>query len=165
MHRPLRLRALLAFLFGGVALAWADITLGEFVLLFGAYLFFDGIGAVFSGRASEHRIARWGFFAEGVVCCALGVLAFTRPFIPLVVLYVIASWGVVTGVLELVAATRLKGSATSGWLLGLAGLSSIFLAMLLMALPQAGSIAVVRVMGAYALGFGALLFLSSLRID
>ena len=56
--RPLAARAILALGFGTLALAWPAIELGE------------------------HPAERWGFVTEGVVGCALGALAFLRPFIP-----------------------------------------------------------------------------------
>jgi uncharacterized membrane protein HdeD (DUF308 family) len=160
---PLRSRALLALVFGVVALAWRDVTLGEFVLVFGTYLFLDGVGALFCATAADSSAVRRAFLVEGIVCCAIGVIAYVRPFLPLALIYLIASWGIITGVLELVAAARMPRLVTSQWLLGLAGVSSIFLGMLLTAVPAAGAIAVVRVIAVYGLGFGAILFLASLR--
>ena len=162
---PLAARAILALAFGTVAIAWLEIDLGQFVLLFGAYIFLDGLAAIAAGFAGEHEAERWGFFAEGAVCCALGVLAFARPFIPIVLLYLIATWGIITGVLEIIVAAHLRAPMRSQWLLSLAGISSVFLGMLLLIVPGAGSTAVVRVIGVYALAFSLLMFLASRRVE
>jgi len=162
--RPLATRAVLALVFGTVAIAWPEIRLGEFVLLFGAYILLDGLAAVWLGFAGEHAPERWGSFAEGAVSCALGVLAFVQPLIPIVLLYLIATWGIVTGVLEIIVAAHLRASARGEWLLSLAGISSVFLGMLLLTIPGAGSTAVVRVIGVYALAFSLLLFLASRKM-
>ena len=162
--RPLAARAVLALAFGTLALAWPAIELGEFVLLFAAYILLDGLVALWAGVIGEHPAERWGFVAEGVVCGALGVLAFIQPFIPLALLYLIATWGIVTGVLEIIVAAHIRVSARSEWLLSLAGISSVFLGMLLLTVPGAGSPTVVRVIGVYALAFSLLMFLASRKM-
>lgn len=162
--RPLAARAVLALVFGTLAIGWPGIALGEFVLLFGAYLFLDGLAAFWSGFVGEGAAERGGFLAEGAVCCAVGVLAFVQPLVPIVLLYLIATWGIITGVLEIVVAAHLRGPVRSEWLLSLAGISSVFLGMLLLTVPGAGSTAVVRVIGVYALAFSLLMFLASRRV-
>jgi uncharacterized membrane protein HdeD (DUF308 family) len=162
--RPLAVRAVLALVFGGVAISWPTVELGQFVALFGAYIFLDGIVAMVAGFAGTVPAERWGFFAEGAISCALGVAAFVHPFIPLPLLYVIATWGILTGVLEIIVAAHLHTGPRTEWLLSLAGISSVFLGMLLLTVPGTGSIAVVRVIGVYALAFSLLMFLASRRI-
>ena len=161
----LAIRGVLAVLFGLGALLWPHITLGEFVLLFGAYIFVDGLVAIASAlRAAERLSQGWPLLLEGGVSSALGILAWASPMIPLALLYVIASWGIITGVLEIAAAIGLGLELTVRWLLGLSGVSSILLGMFLMVLPGAGAIEVVRVVGVYALVFGALVLGSAFRL-
>jgi hypothetical protein len=93
-----------------------------------------------------------------------GVLAFVWPWVPRNVVHVIASWGVITGVLEFVGATRLPGTRASHWFLGLGGFSSLFLAGLLFAVPHANQHYVMWIIAGYALVFGALLCLSGFRL-
>ena len=162
--RPLAARAILALGFGTLALAWPAIELGEFVLLFAAYVLLDGLVAVWAGVSGEHPAERWGFVTEGVVGCALGALAFLQPLIPLALLYLIATWGIVTGVLEIIVASHIGVSARSEWLLTLAGISSVFVGMLLLTIPGAGSLTVVRVISVYALAFSLLMFLASRKV-
>jgi uncharacterized membrane protein HdeD (DUF308 family) len=158
-------RGALAMLFGLTVLAWSGIGLGELVLLFGTYALIDGLGAIASAiRVSAGSRPGWPLLAEGVVSIGLGILAWVSPFIPWALLYVIASWGVITGVLEIAAAMSLRDEPTGKWLLTLSGASSVLLGMFLMALPGAGAPTVVRIIGLYAVVFGLLLLVSSLRL-
>jgi uncharacterized membrane protein YedE/YeeE len=67
-------------------------------------------------------------------------------------------------VLELVGATRLPRLRAGHWFLALGGLSSLFLAGLLFAVPDANRPYVMWIIAGYALVFGALLCLTGLRL-
>jgi uncharacterized membrane protein HdeD (DUF308 family) len=72
-------------------------------------------------------------------------------------LYVIAAWAVITGVLEIVAAIRLRREITNEWWLVAGGVVSVIFGVLLFAAPGVGALALVFWIGAYAIIFGALL--------
>jgi uncharacterized membrane protein HdeD (DUF308 family) len=158
----LALRGLLALLFGVAALTWPRITLGGLVLGFGTYALVDGLAALTQWiRATERPWQGTALFLEGAVSVSLGIIAWGWPFtISPVLLYWIATWGILTGVLELVAAVWLLRDPTAQWLFGLAGVSSMLLGMLLMLLPRAGT-EIVRLVGLYAVTFGVLTFLAA----
>jgi uncharacterized membrane protein HdeD (DUF308 family) len=162
--RPLAVRAVLGLVFGTLAIGWPRIELGQFVLLFGAYIVLDGLAALAAGFTGETAAERWGFFVEGAVSCVLGVVAIVQPFVPVVLIYLAAAWGVITGILEIVVAAHLRAPARSEWMLSLAGISSIFLGMLLMTVPAAGSAGVIPIIAAYAFTFSLLMFLASRRM-
>ncbi len=162
----LALRGVLGVLFGLGALVWPSITLGMFVLGFGTYVLVDGLAAVVQAvRAAERPLQGAPLFLEGVVSVGLGLLAWGWPFaLPPVLLYLIASWGIFTGLLELLAALLLLREPTTRWLFGLAGVSSILLGMVLMLVPQAGAVEIVRMVGVYAVTFGILTLGAALRL-
>jgi uncharacterized membrane protein HdeD (DUF308 family) len=122
------------------------------------------VAIVAAFRAAERLAQGWPLLVEGGVSVILGVFAWVFPMIPLPLLYLIASWGIITGVLAIVAAMGLSLEQSGRWLLGLAGASSILLGMLLMVLPGSGVIVVVRMVGIYALVFGVLVLLLSVRL-
>jgi len=72
-------------------------------------------------------------------------------------IYVIAAWALVTGVLEIAAGLRLREYIRGEWLLVLSGVASLILGVLMIAIPLAGSLAIAFWVGAYAFVFGALL--------
>jgi uncharacterized membrane protein HdeD (DUF308 family) len=72
-------------------------------------------------------------------------------------------WAIATGVLEIVAAIRLRDEIEGEWLLALGGLASVVFGVLLLARPGAGALAVLWLIGAYAIVFGVLLVVLGLR--
>jgi uncharacterized membrane protein HdeD (DUF308 family) len=159
------LRGGLAGLFGLSILAWPNLTLGALVALFGTYAILDGLCAIVSAlRAASRPGEGWPVTSEGLVSLVFGILAFVWPWVPRNVVHVIASWGVLTGLLELVGAARLPRKRASHWFLGLGGISSLFLAGLLFAVPHANQHYVMWIIAGYALVFGALLCLTGLRL-
>ena len=56
----------------------------------------------------------------------LGLLALMFPFVPRQFVYALAAWGVITGCLDAIAAIRLPREGAGHWLLGTAGVSSLF---------------------------------------
>lgn len=158
------LRGLAAVLFGILAFAWPGMTLAVLVILFGAYALVDGILGLFAAFRGEtqHRIA---LALEGLVGVLAGLAAFAWPGLTaLVLLYIIAFWAILTGVLEIVAAIRLRRIISNelGLIIG-GGLSVLFGIVLLIA-PGAGALAVVFLIGAYAIIFGIALLALAWRL-
>lgn len=157
------IRGVLAIAFGVSITVWPHVTLSIVVLLFGVYAIVDGVWTIGAGtRASTRVFDAWPVLLEGVVSVGLGLLALAWPFVPRQFVYVLAAWGLITGVLELVAAIRLPREGAGYWLLGTAGVSSLFLAVLVLLLPHADDGFVVRVMAAYAEVFGAVLLFAAI---
>jgi uncharacterized membrane protein HdeD (DUF308 family) len=158
------LRGLAGVLFGIAAFVWPQITLAALVLLFGAYALVDGAFAL--GYAfTSGKPFRWLLALEGLTGILLGIVALVWPGITaLALLYVIAAWAVVTGVLEIVAALELRKAIDNEWLLALGGLASIGFGVILAANPGAGALAMIWLIGAFALVFGVVLIALGLRL-
>jgi uncharacterized membrane protein HdeD (DUF308 family) len=160
------LRGVFAVLFGIAAFAWPGLTLGALVLLYGAYALVDGAFAVAAALTGTPRgVPWWALLLEGLAGIAIGVMTFAWPGITaLVLLYLIAAWAVVTGVFEIVAAVRLRKEVRGEWILALSGVLSILFGIILVANPGAGALAVVWIIGAYAVAFGALMIALGFRL-
>src|SRR5947209_5132844 len=160
------LRGLFAVLFGILAFSWPGLTLAVLVLLFGAYALVDGIFAVIAALKAPQGSKRWWvLLVEGIVGVIVGALTLFWPGLTaLALLYFIAAWAIITGVLEIVAAIRLRNVIRNEWLLVLGGAVSILFGLLLVIMPVAGALAVVWMIGVYACLFGALLVALSFRL-
>jgi len=162
----LALRGVAGILFGVAAFVWPGVTLAALVLVFGVYVFVDGIFAVGAGIAMRRQLSLWWLVVlEGVLGIILGVLTFRSPSTTaLVLLYFVAVWSIVTGLLELATAVRLRKLIEHEWLLIFAGVVSIVFGVLLVARPGPGELSLVYLIGAYALIFGTLTLILSFRI-
>ena len=158
------LRGIAALIFGVLAFVWPFLTLSVLVLLWGAFALIDGILALIAAFRvkNDHR---WALLIEGIVGIGAGIVTFVYPGLTaLVLLYIIAVWALITGVLELVAAVRLRRVIENEWWLILTGIVSILFGIVLLAAPGAGALAVVWLIGAYAIIFGLLMIALSLRL-
>lgn len=160
------LRGILAILFGITAFFMPGLAWLSLIILFGTYAILDGVFAMMSGLISSKFSPRWWvFLLEGLISVAAGVAALVRPDLASVALvWLIASWAIVTGVLEIMAAIRLRKEITNEWMLGFAGFVSIVLGVLLFFQPVTGGLVITLMIGAYALIFGIALVALGLRL-
>lgn len=159
------LRGVFAILLGLAALVLPGVTLAVFVALFGAYAVVDGVLAIIAGvRAAERHERWWSPVLKGIAGIAAGVLAFVWPALTaLALLYLIAAWAILTGILEIVAAVHLH-RAHGEWLLILNGVLSILFGLFAIVWPGAGLITLLWVIGVYAIVFGATLLILGFRL-
>jgi uncharacterized membrane protein HdeD (DUF308 family) len=161
----LLLRGLVAIAFGVFAFAWPGVTLASLVLIFGAFSFADGVFALVAALRGGAREPFWLLVLEGLVGIGIGAVTVFSPGVTaLALLFYIAIWAIATGVLEIAGAIALRKEIEREWLLGLSGLASVAFGALLVVSPGAGALAVLWIIGGYALVFGALLVLLSLKV-
>lgn len=160
------LRGVFSIIFGILAFVWPGITLGALVILFGVYALIDGVStlvAAVSGRSENDRW--WVMLLEGLVGVAAGVLTFLWPAITaMILLFLIAFWALFTGVLEIIAAIRLRKEIENEWVLGLIGVLSILFGIVMLVNPGAGALALIWVIGSYAILFGVLLLYLAYKV-
>jgi uncharacterized membrane protein HdeD (DUF308 family) len=158
------IRGAAAVIFGILAFVWPEITLAVLVLLWGAFALVDGIFSIV-GAVRGGSNPRWLLLVQGIAGVAAGVLTFIWPGLTaLVLLYIIAAWALITGVLEVVAAVRLRRAIENEWLMALSGVLSVVFGLLLILDPAAGALAVVWLIGAYAVLFGVLMLVLGVRL-
>jgi uncharacterized membrane protein HdeD (DUF308 family) len=162
----LALRGLAAVLFGVLAFVWPGATLITLIWLFGAFALVNGILSLAVAMRAPKGYPRFGsLILGGLLGILAGLLAFIMPGITaLGLLILIAAWAMLTGILEIAAAIKLRKAITNEWLLVLAGIASVAFGVLLMLQPAAGALVLVWWVGAYALVLGILLFVFALRM-
>lgn len=160
------IRGVASVLFGVLVLALPGIALFALVILFGAYALVDGVFALIAAVRAAEAHNRWahllfvGIF--GILVAA--ITFFFWQITAFALLYLIAAWAVVTGILELVAAFELRRHLPGELWWVLAGLASIAFGVILILRPLSGALAVVWIIGIYAVLFGGFLIGLSLRL-
>jgi uncharacterized membrane protein HdeD (DUF308 family) len=159
------LRGVVWILFGIVVFMRPGISLITLTLMFGAFALVDGIANIvsaFGGRTTNERW--WVLMLAGLAGVGAGLITFMNPGITaLALLFCIAVWAIVTGFLEVVAAIRLRHEISGEFWLVLAGLVSIAFGISLLARPLTGALAVIWVIGCYAVVLGVVLVVLSFR--
>lgn len=158
LNRPSRwgvaLRGLAAIAFGILAWSWPGMTLMVLLVLFGVYAIVDGIFAIAAGVGGETR-RRWLAVLVGIASIILGILAFTRPGLTaLILLMFIAARALVVGALDIATAFSFRKELRGMWLLALSGILSLIFGFAMIAYPFAGALAVLWVIGLYAILVG-----------
>ena len=168
-------RGVVALLLGVGAIAFPLSAVFAFTLLFAAYCFVDGIASLFAGlRGAREPGHRWGALVfSGIVGVLIGVLFLLMPLVTtvtytFVVLAMLAAWSIITGILELVAAIRLRKEIEGEWLLGASGAISVLLGVAVIALvipyPEASILSAAWLIAFFAFGTGIVLVAQALRL-
>jgi len=168
LHRSwwaLLLRGLAAVVFGILALLFPGPVGAALLWVFGAYAFVDGVlsvGAALAGR-EEHE-DWWLLFLAGLLGLGIGALCFLVPAAAaMALLFYIAIWAIGRGLLEVAFAVHLRKEVQGEWVLFLAGILSVFFGVALLARPAGGVLALLWLIGAYALVLGIILVVLALR--
>jgi len=150
----LMLRGIAAVAFGILAFIWPGITLLALTYLFAAYALIDGVfalGAAIFGHTGG-MVPRWWLAVVGIIGILAGLIAFAWPgMTALLLLLLIASWAIVIGALEIVGAIRFRKEIEGEWWLIISGLLSIAFGVILFVQPGSGALALIWVIGIYAI--------------
>ncbi len=159
------LRGLVALAFGVAVFLSPSATLSVLVGLFCVFAIAEGLFAIGAGLSLNWLT----LFLEGVVGAGIGL--FTWVYQPAAVegfVYLIVGWALITGVLEVTGAVRLRrmvqGPMVKGeWLLGVSGVLSLVFGVLL-GMEGETTTMFSWLLGGYALLSGALLLGLALNI-
>ena len=161
----LLLRGIAAIIFGVLAFAWPAITLLTLIMFYGAYALVDGVLAILAAIMGGAPAPRWWLAVIGVLGIAAGIMTFMMPGLTaMVLLFFIAAWAITTGVFQIIGAIRLRKEIDNEWLLILGGIISVLFGIGIMLAPGAGALALVWVIGTYAVIEGVLFVVVSFRL-
>lgn len=159
------LRGVFAILFGIGTFLLPGLTLVTLVYLFSAYLAVDGVFAIGAGIRAAQAHGRWGLLIlEGIVGILAAVAAILSPGLAIVfIVYLIAAWSVVSGVILAAAAFQLHLDHGRWWM-ALAGIASVIFGILLAIAPIAGAVVLAYWLAGYAFAFGVVLVILAFRL-
>jgi len=159
-------RGVMAIALGVFAFVWPQQTITALVLVFGAIALVDGTFA-FVASIAGHRLSPywWVLLLQGLLGIAVGVLTLFNPAITAAALLIyIAVWAMGMGVLQVIAAVRLRRDISGEWWLALGGLASVAFGILLLRNPAEGALAVLWLIGGFALVCGVMLTIGGFDI-
>lgn len=156
-------RGVLAIAFGVLAFTRPFATLLALIALFAAFALLDGFVSL--GSAIRNRDWGWQLFG-GLLSIAIGVLTILRPASAgraLVIL--IAVWAIMRGTFDIAAALTVRHELESHfeWMLIVSGVVSIVFGIFVAAWPVLGALAIVGLIGGFAIFLGITLVAAGFR--
>ena len=159
------IRGIVALLFGIVAVAYTHIALLFLIYLFGAFTLVDGVMAVALAFQERGVYSRWWMILlGGIAGIVIGLMVFFWPGgAALVLVYLIAAWAIITGVIAIIAAFFVSTGFGREWTLVVGGALSIILGIILFFIPAASILAFVWLIGIFAIIYGLVLLVRSFQ--
>jgi uncharacterized membrane protein HdeD (DUF308 family) len=150
-------RGVIAIAFGLLAFFAPGWGIAVLIALFAAWAIIDGVSSLVTGWRTRGVDRSWWLeILEGLVGVGAGVIAIAVPdFATTALVLIIGAWSILTGVIEIVLAIRLRRVIRGEVWMGLAGIASILFGLLLLVFPAAGALSLVWLIGAFAIAFGA----------
>ena len=160
------MRGAAGIIFGMLTLVWPGVSLVTLVLLFGAYALVDGACALVAGIFGTVSVApRWWLIVVGLLGIAAGVATFVMPGITAIaLLYFIAGWAIAAGFFQIIGALQLRKEIENEWWLVLNGILSVLFGIALFVLPGAGALALIWMIGFYAIVYGVVMVVFALSV-
>ena len=159
-------RGLCGIAIGIVAFTQPFATLLALIVVWGALVLADGLTTLWAGW-TDRRGGRgfWPLILSGAISLVAGATAWVMPGITaLVLLVIIATWSIIRGVFEILAAIRLRRVVRNEWLLAAAGTLSVLFGIVLLARPAIGLATLAYLIGSYAFVSGIVLVVLALRL-
>lgn len=150
------LRGAVSVAFGVSAFLWPTMTAVALAFLVAAWAIVDGgASLVASLRVGQRGREAFIVAIEGLLGFVAGVVVLAWPRPTLIVLALLVGvWAIIRGVLEIMAAHRLRRAIPGAWLLAAGGAASVLAGVALVRVPVAGIVGLTLVLAAYAIVFG-----------
>lgn len=163
----LALRGAIAIVFGVLAIAWPAITLLTLATLFAAFALLAGAVWTFGAVANRSEDKRWWvMLVLGLFSMGAGALAALDPGLTtLALVLVMGANALVSGVIDIVVAVRVRRYMKGEWLLALSGVVAVVFGLVVLLFPAgAGALALAVMTGFYALLTGVLLMVLAWQV-
>ena len=151
----LAIRGIIALLFGLAVFIRPNIF-NSFGFLFGIYALVDGIMVAGMAMDDHARHGRWWIMLlESLVGIVFGLLAM---FTTMSLLYVIAFWAFIMGILELASVFAMQRNFRHDWTMVIAGIASVVLGIVFFFSASKSVLSLLWLVGIFAIVFGVMMF-------
>lgn len=160
------IRGIAAVIFGIVILfVWPGLVLSTMALVFAVYVFVDGIFAIITAISHRDQSRWWVMVLEGVIGILAGIAGFIFPgAVILTLIYIIAAWAIITGVLEIISAIELRKEIANEFWMILSGIASIIFGILIVLFPITSTLTLLWLFGGLAVAFGVFTIILAFRV-
>ena len=136
------------------------------VTFVGIYILVDGVTMLMSGFSDQPAgQSHWPLVILGVLGLIAGLLILWNPALGGITLtYVIAAWAIVTGILTIITALRLRDEIDNEWWLVLSGVLAVIFGILVFQNVLAGILTIAWVFGIFAIVVGILSIALAFRV-
>lgn len=136
------------------------------VTFVGIYMLIDGMVMLISGFGDQPTgQSRWPLIIVGVLGLLAGLIVLWNPALGGITLtIVIAAWAIVTGILEIIAAIRLREEIDNEWWMIITGVLAIIFGILVFQNVLAGILTIAWVFGIFAIVAGILSIALAFRV-
>jgi uncharacterized membrane protein HdeD (DUF308 family) len=159
------IRGLFGLALGVLALMYPGATLAVAVLLIGAYLIVDGVIAIWKAFSVMRSDAHWWvLLLEGLLGVVVGLVIFALPGLSVISLaYLVGYWAIITGVLAIITAFRLRAHVPGEWLYILFGVVSVVFGFFVLLEPVIGLTYIVLMIAIYGFVIGVTMIALAFR--
>jgi len=151
------LQGVLGIAVGILAIIYPDLALATIALLFAVWAIASGAAQLTAGwRVAEARGKSWPFLVSGAVSVIAGILAVLYPDVTILYLILLlGAWILISGMMEVYTAWRIRNEVTGEWILALGGALRVIAGILILAMPYVGAILTAALFATWAILSGA----------
>jgi uncharacterized membrane protein HdeD (DUF308 family) len=159
-------RGIVSIIIGIVAFVWPGVTISTLIGLFALYALVDGAVNLYLGLGRRlGRNPAWGQLLQGILGILAGIVTFLWPALTAqLLIFFIGTWAIFNGILQIVAAVRLRKIIRGEWLLAVGGAASIVFGFVVIGRPGVALVGLSWTLGIYALLSGLLLIALGVRL-
>ncbi|MBS0189980.1 MAG: DUF308 domain-containing protein [Phycisphaerales bacterium] len=165
--KSLMVRGVCAVLFGVFALAVPALTLPAVLWMFAALAILDGVFALAAAASGRARsiIPTWWLILVGLLGIGVGVTTILSPALTAITLATfVGVWALVRGIITIAGAVHLRKVIQNEWSLIISGLIDVAFGTFVVLRPGEGILAMMMVVGAFAIVGGITLITLALRL-
>jgi len=159
------LRGLAGVAVGVIAFTQPGAALIGLVLVLGFYSFIVGVLAIAVAATGVAGDRWWALLLEGIIGVVVASLVWSWPIASAFALvYFVASWLILTGILQIAAGLRFRDVIGNEWLYIVAGIISVAFGVFVFRTPLQGAVATAFLFGWYFLLFGLIQTMFALKL-